>query len=291
MSTPRAAGRYRGDLLLFMALAFTVSWASWFTAIGLGGSAMAPPAVVPYLLGAFGPLVAALVVRVRRGLRGEPVPEHAVRFRWQALLWAPLLLVLASATVLGPAFLAQVAGGPAVSPESALDVVANAGGPAAFLVSMVISGPLSEEPGWRGTAYPRLRASMGRFQIGLVLGVIWAVWHLPLFFINGTVQNQLGLDSPSGVLFAVSNIPMTMLTCYAYERGGVLASIAVHFSVNTTMVLLGVHAPVTQALIIGVQSIVVVLLLVTSRPQAGSDAMPMARSQAKNLGGQEEFAR
>ncbi|MEK8171770.1 CPBP family intramembrane glutamic endopeptidase [Streptomyces sp. M19] len=51
---------------------------------------------------------------------------------------------------------------------------------------MVVSGPLSEEPGWRGTAYPRMRASMNRFQVGLVLGVIWAVWHLPLFFIDGT---------------------------------------------------------------------------------------------------------
>ncbi|CDR08649.1 CPBP family intramembrane glutamic endopeptidase [Streptomyces iranensis] len=261
-----APDRHRSDLILFMVIAFGVSWASWFTAVGLGGSATQTPTVLPYLFGAFGPLIGALVIRVRRGRRGEPAPEHVVRFRRTTLFWAPLLLALASATVLSAALLAHAAGGPALSWDDAKEVMRDAGGPAAFLVSMVISGPLSEEPGWRGTAYPRMRASMGRFQVGLVLGVIWAVWHLPLFFIDGTVQNELGLKSPSGVLFAVSAIPMAMLTACAYERAGVVASIAVHFAVNTTMVLLDVKAPVTQAMIIGVQAILVALLLTTNRP-------------------------
>ncbi|WP_078840830.1 CPBP family intramembrane glutamic endopeptidase [Streptomyces antioxidans] len=249
-----------------MVIAFGVSWASWFTAVGLGGSVKQAPTVLPFLFGAFGPLIGALVIRVRRGRRGEPAPEHVVRIRRTTLFWAPLLLALASATVLSAALLAHPAGGPALSWNDAKEVMQDAGGPAAFLVSMVISGPLSEEPGWRGTAYPRMRASMGRFRAGLVLGAIWAVWHLPLFFIDGTVQNELGLKSPSGVLFAVSTIPMAMLTAYAYERAGVIASIAVHFAVNTTMVLLDVKAPVTQAMIIGVQTILATLLLTTTRP-------------------------
>lgn len=280
MPATRAAsagpGSYRNDLILFMAIAFGVSWACWFTAIGTGGSSMEPPTALPFLLGAFGPLAGALVIRIRRTRRGETVPGHVVRSRRKTLRWVPLLMVLASGTVLLAAVLGDVAGDPALSLEDAKDVLKDAGGPAAFLVGMVISGPLSEEPGWRGTAYPRMRASMSRFQAGLVLGVIWAVWHLPLFFIDETVQNDLGLNSPSGVLFTVSAIPMAMLVCWAYERGGVVASIAVHFAVNTTMVLLGVEDPATQALIIGVQTIVVVLALATSRPadKTGTDASP-----------------
>ncbi|WAP56976.1 CPBP family intramembrane glutamic endopeptidase [Streptomyces sp. S465] len=268
-ATPSVPDRRRSDLILFMAIAFGVSWVSWSAAIGIGGEAMKSPAALPYLVGAFGPLTGALVIRVRRRRRGEPVPEHAVRFRRSTLFWAPLLLVLASASVLSAALLAHEAGGPALSWEGAKDVMNDMGGPAAFLVSMVISGPLSEEPGWRGTAYPRMRASMGRLQVGLVLGAIWAVWHLPLFFIDGTPQKELGLNTPGGVLFAVSTIPMAMLTASAYERAGVVASIAVHFAVNTTMVLLDVKAPVTQAMIIGIQAIVAVLLLATSRPASG----------------------
>ncbi|OON78813.1 CPBP family intramembrane glutamic endopeptidase [Streptomyces tsukubensis] len=267
-----APDRTRSDLLLFLGVAFAVSWGSWGAAMGIGGpAANGEPAYVPFLFGAFGPLIGALVIRIRRRRRGEPVPAHAVRFRAAtALLWTPPLMVLASATVLGAAVLGHAAGDPALSWEGAEDAMKSMGGPAAFLVSMLLSGPLSEEPGWRGTAYPRMRATMGRFRIGLTLGVIWAVWHLPLFFIDGTVQNGLGLASPGGVLFAVSNIPMAMLVSSAYERAGVVASIAVHFAVNTTMILLDVHSPVTQALIIGVQAAVVTVLLATGRRSAAS---------------------
>lgn len=268
---PAAPDRRRADLILFMVTAFGVSWACWGTAIGLGGPATAgTPTYVPFLLGAFGPLTGALVIRVRRGLRGEPVPAHAVRFRPSALLRAPLLMVAASGAVLAAAVLGHVAGGPGPRWSDAQDVMKGMGGPAAFLVSMIVSGPLSEEPGWRGTAYPRMRATMGRFQIALVLGVLWAVWHMPLFFIDGTVQNGLGLTTPSGVLFAVGNIPMAMLVTCSYERAGVLASIAVHFGVNTTMVLLNVHTPATQALIMGCQIVLVALLLLVGRRATGS---------------------
>ncbi|WP_251075300.1 CPBP family intramembrane glutamic endopeptidase [Streptomyces sp. ISL-12] len=267
---PATPDRRRADLILFMVIAFAVSWASWGGAMAIGGPATGgEPAYAPFLLGAFGPLIGALVIRVRRRRRGEPVPPHAVRYRPAALPWALLLMVLASAAVLVAAAIGHVAGGPALSWTDAKDVMNGMGGPAAFLVSMIVSGPLSEEPGWRGTAYPRMRATMGLFPVTLILGVVWAVWHLPLFLIDGTVQHDLGLATPGGVLFAAGNIPMAMLVTCAYQRAGVVASIAVHFAVNTTMILLGVDTPVTQALIIGMQLILVALLLVTHRSATG----------------------
>jgi membrane protease YdiL (CAAX protease family) len=102
---------------------------------------------------------------------------------------------------------------------------------------------------------------LNRFQAGLLLGVAWAVWHLPLFFIPGTIQAQFGLISWSGLLFTLNVIPMALLTGYAYERAGVAASIAVHFGVNTTIALVGVSSPVTQAFIVAIQSIVAITLL------------------------------
>ena len=61
------------------------------------------------------------------------------------------------------------------------------------------------------------------------------MWHLPLFFIPGTVQNALGLLGWSGLLFTPSVIPLALLTGYAYERAGAAAAVAVHFGVNTTV--------------------------------------------------------
>lgn len=267
-----APTRYRGDLALFFAIAFTVSWASWAAAIGLSGSS-SPLTGAFHMLGAFGPLVGALVIRIRRKRRGQSAPERAVRFRPAGLAWTPLLLAAASGLVLAAAFIAHAAGAPAPSWDGAMDIVEDFGGPAAFLVGLIIGGPLSEEPGWRGTAYPRMRATMNRYQASLILGAVWGVWHLPLFFIDDTVQHALGATSPSGVLFTVSSIPVAMLCCYAYERAGVLASIAVHFATNATMVLLDVQEPVALALIMGVQAVAAVALLATVRSVEG-DSVP-----------------
>ncbi|WP_326954306.1 CPBP family intramembrane glutamic endopeptidase [Amycolatopsis sp. NBC_01286] len=254
--------RRKSGLTLFWTVTFTTSWAFWLVAILLGGPPTSSPTVVPYLLGGFGPVFGAIAVRVRRARRGEPAPAHAVGsrpgVRW---FWILPLLVLASATVVAAVLLADVLGGPPLSLTAGQHLVTTAGGPVAFVISMLIGGPLAEEPGWRGTAYPRLRASMTRLQAGLLLGVIWAVWHLPLFFITGTIQASFGLFSLSGLLFILGVIPMGLLTVFAYERGGVPASIAVHFGVNTTIALLTVNAPLAQAIVLVVQAVVALALL------------------------------
>jgi membrane protease YdiL (CAAX protease family) len=231
-----------------------------------GGSAKHAPTVVPYLLGGFGPVFGAIAVRIRRARRGLPAPARAVPFlNARLLLWVPLLLIIASATVLAAVWLAHLTGGAAVSLAAGRSAILTAGGPAPFFVSMLIGGPLSEEPGWRGTAYPRLRTSLGRLKAGLLLGTIWAAWHLPLFFIHGTEQAGMGLASWSGLLFMLSVIPMALLTGYAYERTGVAGSMAVHFAVNTTMVLLAVTTPGVQALAIAVQGVTALTLLAGQR--------------------------
>jgi membrane protease YdiL (CAAX protease family) len=258
--------RRQSGLAIFWAVTFTTTWAFWLIAITLGGPPTSFPTVIPYLLGAFGPVFGAIVIRARRARRREPAPAHTVRLRLSMrLFWVLPLLVMASATVVAAALLAHLLGGPVVSLTTGQSLIATAGGPVPFFVSMLIAGPLAEEPGWRGTAYPRLRASMSRLQAGLLLGVVWAVWHLPLFFIPGTVQAAFGLISWSGLLFTLSVIPMALLTGYAYERAGVAAAIAVHFGVNTTIALLGANSPITWAFILAVQIIVAITLLALQR--------------------------
>ncbi|GAA1018635.1 peptidase [Acrocarpospora pleiomorpha] len=280
MTTTPSAGQKNG-LALFFTVTFAWTWAFWLVAITLGGSPMSSPTVIPYLLGGFGPVIGAMAIRARRARRRLPIPAHTVRLRLGAhLLWVPLLLVLAPATVLAGALLAPLLGGPEVSLTAGQSLIATMGGVVPFIVSMLVAGPLAEEPGWRGTAYPRVRASLGRVQASLLLGGVWAIWHLPLFFISGTVQNEFGLISWSGLLFSLTVFPMALLTGYAYERAGVIASIAVHFGVNATMALLSVSSPVTQALILVVQIILTTALLASrrdSRSQPAVHAVPLSR--------------
>ncbi|MBE1486086.1 CPBP family intramembrane glutamic endopeptidase [Plantactinospora soyae] len=265
MTIATPASRQSG-LALFFAVTFAWTGVFWFTAIALGGSTTSFPTAIFFLLGGFGPTIGAIVVRARRARLRQPVPARTVRLRLgMRLFWVLPLLAMASATVLAGALLAYLLGGPELSLTSGQSLIATVGGPVPFFISMLIGGPLAEEPGWRGTAYPRLRASMSRLQVGLLMGAAWAVWHLPLFFIPGTIHAEFGLISWNGLLFSVNVIPMALLIGYAYERAGVLAAIAVHFGVNTTIALLGVKSPMTLAFIVAVQVIVALTLLASYR--------------------------
>ena len=57
-----------------------------------------------------------------------------------------------------------------------------------YVVIMVLVGGGQEELGWRGYILDPLEARLGAWLGNLVLGLIWGLWHLPLFFIAGTSQ-------------------------------------------------------------------------------------------------------
>jgi membrane protease YdiL (CAAX protease family) len=80
-------------------------------------------------------------------------------------------------------------------------------------VAIVISTPVQagEEIGWRGYALPRLAARVGFARASLVLGVFWACWHLPLFFVPAL--NQYGQSFP---LFMLGNIALSVAMTWLY---------------------------------------------------------------------------
>jgi membrane protease YdiL (CAAX protease family) len=57
---------------------------------------------------------------------------------------------------------------------------------------LLILGPLSEEIGWRGYALPRLQMRWDALTSSVIVGVIWGLWHLPLFMMVGNSQHESG---------------------------------------------------------------------------------------------------
>jgi membrane protease YdiL (CAAX protease family) len=95
-------------------------------------------------------------------------------------------------------------------------------------------GPLPEEIGWRGFAQDRLQARWSPLLSSLVIGLVWALWHVPLFFVPGTFQHQLGWRSPRFWIFSASLIPLSIVMTWVYNRAGrsTLAAALIHFSGN-----------------------------------------------------------
>ena len=230
----------RYPLISFFILAYTLSWLAWspwfLSKAGIG--------LLPFNGGKFstllnlaalvlGPTLSAFVVTgasegregVRRLLRR--IVLWRVSFRWYAfvLLGIPAI-VLVSAVVM-PGALASFDAS-AVPNVMFLYVVAG-------LFFLFAGGPFFEEIGWRGFALPRLQRLYGPLVGTLILGILWALWHLPLFLIPKW-------DTPHGspldvALFVVLAIGIAVVLTWVFNntKGSVLMTILAHGSFNMSV--------------------------------------------------------
>ncbi len=89
----------------------------------------------------------------------------------------------------------------------------------------LILGPL-EEFGWRGLALPLLQRRFAPFWAGLLLGLIWALWHVPTFFISGMPQSAWAAGPYFLGIIAISVI---LTPLFNASRGSLLIAILYHF--------------------------------------------------------------
>ena len=103
------------------------------------------------------------------------------------------------------------------------------------LLLSLISGPLNEEFGWRGYALDRLLLKFGFLKGSLILGFIWAIWHLPWYFTSGQVQYNLLKDSVfHAVMFIPSVMMLSVFVSFVYIKTvrSILAGALVHMFSN-----------------------------------------------------------
>ena len=166
----------RYPLVSFFVLAYALSWWPWILyAFGLS----------PTPIASFGPFLAALVVLAitqgKSGIGGllRRMVRWRVGIRWYAVaLLLPVGIALA-ATALNVLLGAQA--------PSAADLGGWTGLFSTFAVVLLIpgTGGTWEEPGWRGFALPSLQAGRSALVASLILGAVWALWHLPLVVATG----------------------------------------------------------------------------------------------------------
>jgi membrane protease YdiL (CAAX protease family) len=104
----------------------------------------------------------------------------------------------------------------------------------------LIRGPLGEELGWRGYLQIELNQRFSLLKSSLIVGMIWGVWHLPLWFVSGFQGANLLLYI---VFFMVGLVSFSVIIGFIYGRGGnLLYPILLHQMLNFTGRLLDVDA-------------------------------------------------
>ena len=222
---------------LFLALTLVITWLLAFSAAGL--QPIMPGiwiSVLRYLGGAMPLLVTLLLL-----LTAEDAPAR--RDFWQRLIdvrrirpiwWLVILLFIPLKSGLA-ALIDVLLGGWGMAPEALTEFLIKPLTILPTLLFWLIFGPLPEEPGWRGYALDGLQVRRSAWFASLAVGLVWAAWHLPLFFIEGTWQAEtIGLGTQRFYLYMLSILLQSFLYTWLFNNTNrsILAAILFHFSTN-----------------------------------------------------------
>jgi membrane protease YdiL (CAAX protease family) len=222
----------RTSLLGFCALAYGLTWLFWLP-IGLARAGWFELPVTEdrlATLGQFGPFASAIILAALDGRSGGTLGLLGRLVQWRVNpVWFAVVLLLPPVCMYGAIAGHALVHGSAVAlslPGDASTLLPH------LLMTLVTGGPLGEEPGWRGFALPRLQSAWHPVPASVLLGVIWAVWHLPLWWIA---------DVPASFgVYLVGVIPLTYLFTWVFNhtKGSVLVALLFHASLNTSLVRL-----------------------------------------------------
>jgi membrane protease YdiL (CAAX protease family) len=197
---------------------------------GLAGQPNTQGLRVPLpVIGAYGPFVAAFAL------------SHREKSAWalfkRAFRWRIPPLVLLSALFLSPVlagaavWIQAMLGGPAFAFRTSWPHL-----PGLILLLLFLGGSFNEEFGW-AFAIDRIQPRWGFLKGSLLLGVVWAFWHLPLFFMPTQAQSHMPFWT-----FLITCCSLRLLYVWAYNesRQSILVSLLFHTSVNFTLNLFAI---------------------------------------------------
>jgi membrane protease YdiL (CAAX protease family) len=231
---------YKSDQVrpwLFLSLTLGLTWSLEFLAAGIqhmvgGGVVLA----LRYLAGLSPILVSASLTH----LKGDRVFQRdywkrLVDFRRISPFWYLVIFGFVPLKAGLAALLDWLLGGNGIALEGAAQLLED---PILILPTVLfwlVFGPLPEEPGWRGYALEGLQARRGPMFSTLVVGLVWALWHLPLFFIDSSWQAlQVGLLTGRFWLYMFNILLDSFVYTWIYNSNSrsILAAVLFHFSVN-----------------------------------------------------------
>jgi membrane protease YdiL (CAAX protease family) len=217
-------------LLTFFSLTFAATWICWAAAAAImrGADAPVPTAIGGwvFLLGVFAPGLVAVALTHRDEGR-----EATRRLLGRVFTWR----VPARSYVFAIAYIPAIELSAALAHRLAAGTWPRFGQTPWYLMAMLLLVSTwvqaGEEVGWRGYALPRLSVRFGLAAGSVILGIVWALWHLPLFFVFR--GDTLGQSFPL-YLLQVTAISVAAAWLYWRTGGSLLLVMLLHATVNNT---------------------------------------------------------
>ena len=245
----------------FFLLALGISWLFWIPATFVEKNILETSWVILLYLGGLGPPVAGIALtylnkdkRYQKEYWQRVLNPKRIGGKWYLVILAgyPILVLLVGLILNGQIQLA----------ENIKELLGRPFSLITFVIFIFIFGPLPEELGWRGYILDELQEKMNAVVASIVLGTIWAIWHLPLFFMNGTYQNEMGFGTFSFWQFCIFAIVFSVLLTWVYNNNcrSTLSAALFHFIVNLMGNLIKISA--TEELIRNLLLLIITVIII-----------------------------
>jgi membrane protease YdiL (CAAX protease family) len=145
-----------------------------------------------------------------------------------------------------------------------------------LFVMLTLTDGLGEEPAWRGFALPRLLARHNALVASLIVGVLWALWHLPQFWIEGTFRYQ---EPVWPILVNCTATSVIFTWVFLHTRGSLLMTMLFHGATNLFQVSPSPTSPsdfTLPLLAAGAMWLLVGVLVVVAGPKLARGSHPEA---------------
>lgn len=229
------------NLLIFFLATFIATWTTYFTIVFNSWNPYTMPGMIFLLIGGSAPSwVAVLIVLFtydkehRRDYFRRCVSIKQIKLPY----WTFIIFVFPAIYTLIIALDLLMGGSMPGMTNLKAYIAAPLSIPLALFISF-LSGPWSEEFGWRGYSLDPLLKRYGILGGSLILGFIWGIWHLPLFFMPQTWHGQMGFKFAGFWTFILYSIGLAMMMTWVYLKTnhsiltGFLMHLANNFSGNS----------------------------------------------------------
>ena len=252
----------------FYVTCFFATWAFWIAAalIGRSGNDNGIPMAL-MLLGLLSPAVTAIATVLTSGSRvlKRDLKRKLVGF-YRISPLSIFMAVIGFMAIVALSILLSTLFGQSLDQFAFTEDFSFSIGGTSALLTILLAATI-EEVGWRGYGEDSVASYFSWFTESVIFGFVWALWHLPLFWINGTYHAGLRALGPGYVLnFLVSVVPMGFLTTWVYVKNNrsMLACIIFHLFVNTMQEKIAM-TPQTKCVETIVVTLAAVLVVMTNR--------------------------
>jgi len=204
---------------IFFALAFIITWINGFI-LAVQSHQGSDKNIINLLLAYMGPFIAALIMMYvfadktfRADFRKRIYDPRLINKKYLpfVIFFLPLSMVIS--------ILISIALGQPVEQLRFAEEFKIFEGEVILSMIILVLVPVLEELGWRGYGVDSLASKFNLFKTSIIFAALWGIWHLPVFFIDGSYQSTLWKQHPLfAINFFVGFFPLVIIMNYLFYK-------------------------------------------------------------------------